>query len=102
MNEEYKSRRDAITKGLNDIDGVMCPLAEGGMFAFAEFPASWGDSTDVANYLLNEKGVIVTPGSDFGAASRHHLRLSFVNSIEIINEGIEILRETLSLKYQNY
>lgn len=102
MNEEYKSRRDAITKALNDIDGVKCPLAEGGMFAFAEFPASWGDSTDVANYLLNEKGVIVTPGSDFGAASRHHLRLSFVNSIEIINEGVEILREALSLKYHNY
>ncbi|MBT5186692.1 MAG: aminotransferase class I/II-fold pyridoxal phosphate-dependent enzyme [Kordiimonadaceae bacterium] len=101
MNNEYKSRRDAITKGINDIDGVKCPLAEGGMFAFAEFPASWGDSTDVADYLLNEKGVIVTPGSDFGVASRHHLRLSFVNSLEIINEGIEVLSKALCAKYNN-
>ncbi|MDA7569097.1 aminotransferase class I/II-fold pyridoxal phosphate-dependent enzyme [Emcibacteraceae bacterium] len=100
-NEEYKSRRDEITKGLNDIEGVKCPLAEGGMFAFAEFPKSWGDSSDVADYLLNEKGVIVTPGSDFGLASRHHLRLSFVNSLEIVKEGIEILRQALFEKYHN-
>jgi aspartate/methionine/tyrosine aminotransferase len=99
MNVEYRLRRDVITKKLNDIEGVMCPLTEGGMFAFAQFPKHWGDSVDVADYLLNEKGVIVTPGSDFGTASRHHLRLSFVNSLETINEGMEIMKTSLPAKY---
>ena len=101
MNIEYDKRREVITNGLNKIDGIRCPLPEGGMFAFPEFPASWGNSLDVADFLLNECGIIVTPGSAFGDCSRHHLRISIATSMEVIDQGIEKMQEALPKKYGN-
>ena len=95
MRAEYAARRDAIAAGLNRIEGVACPLPEGAFYAFPAFPAAWGDSKDVANRLLEEAGVLLTPGSAYGPASRHHLRLSFATSLETIEEGLDRLQAAL-------
>ncbi|MDP6874691.1 MAG: pyridoxal phosphate-dependent aminotransferase, partial [Alphaproteobacteria bacterium] len=87
MNQEYGRRRDAIAHGLNQIPGIECPLPEGTFYAFPQIPEAWGDSREVAEYLLNEAGVLLTPGSSYGPASRHHLRLSFATSLETIEDG---------------
>jgi aspartate/methionine/tyrosine aminotransferase len=99
MLEEYTLRRDAVVAGLNRIDGVVCPVPEGTFYAFPQFAADWGDSNDVADYILQEAGVIVTPGSAYGAGSRHHLRLSFAASMTAIEEGLLRLQEALPKRY---
>ena len=95
MNREYARRRDTIAHGLNQIPGVECPLPEGTFYAFAQIPEAWGDSKEVADYLLNEAGVLLTPGSSYGPASRHHLRLSFATSLETIEAGIARMQKAL-------
>jgi aspartate aminotransferase len=95
MRNQYEHRRNAIASGLNSIDGVLCPSPEGTFYAFAQFDEAWGDSRDVANYLLNEASVLLTPGSAYGPASRHHLRLSFATSIETVEEGLSRLQNAL-------
>ncbi len=40
-----------------------------------------------AEALLEEAGVAVVPGEDFGSAGRNHVRLSFACSQEQIEEG---------------
>ena len=95
MRHEYALRRNAITDGLNQVAGVECPLPEGTFYAFPQIPEAWGDSKDVANDLLNNAGVLLTPGSSYGPASRHHLRLSFATSLETIEDGIARLQEAL-------
>lgn len=95
MQREYAQRRDLIAAGLNRIDGIECPLPEGTFYAFPQIPKGWGDSKDVAGYLLQESGVLLTPGSSYGSASRHHLRLSFATSIPLIEKGLSRLQEAL-------
>ena len=95
MRQEYTRRRDLIAAGLNQIDGVSCPLPEGTFYAFPQIPQDWGSSEDVANFLLQEAGVIVTPGSAYGSSSRHHLRLSFATSMAAIEEGLLRLQDAL-------
>jgi len=95
MRQEYSRRRDVIVAGLNQIDGVVCPTPEGTFYAFPQFPEDWGDSRGVANVLLKESGVIVTPGSAYGPSSRHHLRLSFATSMAAIEDGLSRLQNAL-------
>lgn len=95
MREEYSRRRDVIAAGLNAIAGIECPLPEGTFYAFPQIPEEWGDSKDVAAYLLQQSGVLLTPGSSYGPASRHHLRLSFATSIPLIEEGLSRLHDAL-------
>jgi len=97
MRNEYMERRNAVARGLNQIEGVICPLPEGTFYALAQIPGAWGGSKAVADKLLNESGVILTPGSAYGASCDHYLRLSFATSLEIIEEGINRLRRALPL-----
>lgn len=99
MRREYTQRRDVIAAGLNQIAGIACPTPEGAFYAFPQFPEDWGDSNDVANFLLRETGVIVTPGSAYGPSSRHHLRLSFATSMAAIVEGLSRLQDALPKHY---
>ncbi len=100
MCQEYQRRRDVITVGLNQIAGVVCPIPEGTFYAFPQIPEDWGDSEEVANYLLEESGVIVTPGSAYGAGSCNHLRLSFATSMAAIEDGLIRLQNALPM-HQN-
>jgi aspartate aminotransferase len=100
MRQEYQQRRDVIAAGLNRIDGIECPLPEGTFYAFPRFPDHWGNSNDVANFILQETGVIVTPGSAYGASSSHHLRLSFATSMAAVDEGISRLQDALPKHYK--
>ena len=97
MRNEYMERRNAVARGLNQIEGVICPLPEGTFYALAQIPGAWGGSKAVADKLLNESGVILTPGSAYGASCDHYLRLSFATSLESIEEGINRLRRALPL-----
>ena len=96
MRQEYSSRRDVMVAGMNQIAGVLCPPPEGTFYAFPQMPETWGDSRDIAEFLLNEAGVIVTPGSAYGDSSRHHLRLSFATSTTAIEEGLSRLQAALA------
>jgi aspartate/methionine/tyrosine aminotransferase len=62
-------------------------LPEGTFYAFARFPQALGDSREVAQRLLQEHSVVVTPGSAYGPSSKHYLRLSFATSEDTIREG---------------
>ena len=97
MREEYAERGRAVSRGLNQIEGVRCPVPEGTFYALAQIPESWGGSATVADRLLTEAGVIVTPGSYYGPSCEHYLRLSFATSMALIEEGLARLRSALPL-----
>jgi aspartate aminotransferase len=97
MRAEYAQRRNVVARDLNQIEGVICPLPEGTFYALAQIPEGWGGSKKVADTLLTETGIIVTPGSAYGPSCEHYLRLSFATSLEIIEEGLERLRRALPL-----
>jgi len=55
-----------------------------------------GSSWDLFDRLLNEAGVVCTPGAGFGTCGEGHIRLSAFNSRENVEEAVKRLREVFS------
>ncbi len=93
--EVYQKRRDLIVAGLNAIPGVTCRKPQGAFYAFPNITAFGKSSNELADLLLNEAGVAVLPGSSFGKHGEGYLRLSYVNSFENIERGLECIQGAL-------
>ena len=86
---EYQRRRDVLVAGLNAIPGITCWVPQGAFYAFPNITAFGRTSVWLADYLLEEAGVAVLPGTAFGAAGEGYLRLCFANSMENIQIALE-------------
>ena len=89
MKAEFRKRRDVIVDGLNAIPGISCSQPLGAFYAFPNIRALGKSSAEVAEFILQEAGVAVLSGTDFGEYGEGHLRLSYANSVENIQLGLE-------------
>src|SRR5262249_14341024 len=91
MVRAFAERRDLIVERLNAIPGVSCVNPDGAFYVLPNvgklFSPTIPDSDALADYLLTEAHVGVTPGSGFGAP--HHIRLSYATSTEMIRKGMD-------------
>jgi aspartate aminotransferase len=78
----------------NRIDGFDCVIPKGSFYTFPSFDFKISD-TDLAMRFL-KAGVVSTYGSAFGKRGEGHIRFSYANSIENIEKGIDIVRESVS------
>jgi glycosyltransferase involved in cell wall biosynthesis len=91
MMMEYKSRRDLLVNGLNQIPGISCHLPGGAFYAFPNI-ASFGMSSEAfADHILNEAGIAILPGSCFGQQGEGFVRLVYASSRENITKAISRL-----------
>ena len=86
---EYKRRRDVLVAGLNSIPGVHCRLPQGAFYAFPNVSGLERTSAWLADYLLDQAGVALLPGTAFGAYGEGYLRLCFANSMENIQAALD-------------
>jgi len=93
MMKRFEKKRDIIVKGLNSISGFSCLSPKGAFYVFPNIKNTKMNSEKCANYILNEGGVAVLPGTAFGPSGEGYLRFSYANSIENINEAIERIKE---------
>jgi len=95
-----KRRRDWLVDGLNGLPGVRCSRPDGAFYAFPDVrqvEERAGLSTrQLAARLLEEHGVAVLPGTDFGPGGAGHLRLSFAVSPANLDLALERMRECVS------
>ena len=93
---EYKKRRDWLVPALNGIPGIECAMPEGAFYAFPNvkrlLTGTVRDSAALARLLLDRALVVVTAGSAFGAEG--YLRISYANSLEAIQRGVDRIAET--------
>ncbi len=89
MKAEFKGRRDVIVDGLNAIPGITCRKPLGAFYAFPNIRGLGKSSQEIADYILQEGGVAVLSGTDFGEYGEGHLRLSYANSVENIQLALE-------------
>ncbi|TLS35441.1 LL-diaminopimelate aminotransferase [Pseudalkalibacillus caeni] len=76
LREIYVSRRDKLIGGLRGIGwNVESPKAT--MFIWAKVPDGW-KSTEFAYVLIEQAGVVVTPGSAFGKYGEGYVRIALV------------------------
>jgi len=95
MNAEFKRRREVIVSGLNNIKGITCKKPRGAFYAFPNITGTGMDCRKLSDYLLNEAGVAVLPGTSFGKYGEGYLRLSFANSVENIKKALDRIAKAL-------
>jgi len=95
MREEYRRRRDYLTNALNHIPGVSCFLPGGAFYVFPNIMSFGASSKKIADYLLEESGLALLPGTGFGAHGEGYLRLSFAASQTVLEEGVRRIKEGL-------
>ena len=91
----WDRRRRTVAAGLNAVKGVRCPLVEGAFYAFPDARETGMTSMDLADLLLREAHVAVTPGIAFGQAGEGHLRLSFATSDDALAKAVERIGNVL-------
>jgi aspartate/methionine/tyrosine aminotransferase len=95
MDAEFKKRREVIVSGLNKIKGITCKKPRGAFYVFPNITGTGMDCRKLGDYLLNEAGVAVLPGTSFGKYGEGYLRLSFANSIENIKKALDRIDKAL-------
>jgi len=95
MDAEFKKRREVIVDGLNKIKGISCKKPRGAFYVFPSITETGMNCRELGDYLLNDAGVAVLPGTSFGEYGEGHLRLSFANSIENIKKALARISEAL-------
>jgi aspartate/methionine/tyrosine aminotransferase len=96
MVTEFRKRREIIVERLNRIKGVACRRPKGAFYVFPNITGTGMRSKELSDYLLNEAGVAVLPGTSFGKYGEGYLRISFANSVENIEEALNRMERVLN------
>jgi aspartate/methionine/tyrosine aminotransferase len=96
MRDEFRRRRDAIVAGLRKIPGFSCPQPRGAFYVFPNIARTGYSSKMLADRLLDEAGVAALSGTAFGEWGEGHLRFSYANSLENIEEALRRVKDLLA------
>lgn len=102
MLEAFKERHDFVVDGLNRIKGVKCLPSQGAFYSFPDMREiiharnDIGNDIDLAEYILDQTGVALVPGSAFG--SDGYMRLSFATSMDNLREALNRLQRLFGEK----
>ncbi|CAH1387819.1 pyridoxal phosphate-dependent aminotransferase [Candidatus Nitrotoga sp. M5] len=105
MLKAFRERHLFVVDALNKIPGVICKMSGGAFYAFPDVRQVITTlhqkniikaATDVAlsEYLLEQAGVAIVPGSAFG--SEGYIRLSFATSMENLRNAISRISKAFS------
>lgn len=89
MRNEFDKRRKLVVEGLNNLPGISCIMPKGAFYAFPNITQTGWKAKPLANALLDETGVALIGGPDFGILGEGYLRLSYANSAENILRALE-------------
>lgn len=89
MVAEYQRRRDRMLELVNAIPGIHARAPQGAFYLFPNVKSYGLESKVVAARLIDEAGVAVLAGSDFGPGGEGYLRLVYSTSMNAIEEGLE-------------
>ena len=99
MIKAFKERHDYVVGALNAIDGVTCLPADGTFYVFPHVQSvierldGINNDVELAEFLLDEAGVALVPGTAFGAPG--YVRISFATSMAILEDALTRLAKAL-------
>lgn len=95
--QEFQRRRDYLVPQLRALGFAIPVMPDGAFYVYADISAvnhpQAHDSTAFCMAVLQETGVAIVPGDDFGfAAPERHVRFSYATKFERIEEAVARLR----------
>lgn len=96
---EFQARRDFLLPALRELGFSIPVTPDGAFYLYADCSRFSEDSYGFALGLLEETGVAITPGIDFGQyRPERHVRFAYTRAIPRLAEGVERLRVALRAK----
>ena len=93
---EYQQRRDYLVPELIKLGFSIPAQPQGAFYIYAGCEKFTQDSYQWCYKLLNEAGVVITPGIDFGQNNANtHVRFAYTTSLDNLKEGIARLKKYL-------
>ena len=94
---EFQQRRDFLLPALREIGFDIPVIPDGAFYLYANCSRFSADSYSFTSRLLEEAGVAITPGIDFGTnRPETHVRFAYTTSMENLREGVQRLRKFLA------
>ncbi|MCC5809683.1 MAG: pyridoxal phosphate-dependent aminotransferase [Ectothiorhodospiraceae bacterium] len=99
MLKAFKERHDFVVKALNDMPGIEALPGNGTFYCFPKVEGAMKhlglkDDVALAEFLINEAGVALVPGSAFGLPG--YARISFATSMENLERAMERIAKAVS------
>jgi aspartate aminotransferase len=100
---EYVERRNIMVNGLNEIDGVFCPMPRGAFYCVAKFPV---DSAEkfcqwlLEDFEYNGDTVMMAPASGFYSTEgqgTQEARIAYVLNQDSLKKAVKCLEEALKV-----
>jgi aspartate/methionine/tyrosine aminotransferase len=96
MVSTYDKRRKYILQRLKDMGFGIASEPSGAYYVLANAKKFNEHSLELSSRILEEAGVAVTPGIDFGDRAEGYLRFSYANNLRNIREGLDRIEEYLN------
>ena len=90
-NKIYEERRNALIEGLTAM-GLRVKLPKATFYIWAPVPKDFS-SISFAKLLLEEAGIVATPGVGFGEAGEGYIRFALTKPVERIKEAVERMKK---------
>ncbi|NES23196.1 MAG: aspartate aminotransferase [Symploca sp. SIO3E6] len=97
VQSRYRRRRDFLIQGLAEL-GWDIPKSKATMYLWVPCPVGT-NSTDFALDVLQQTGVVVTPGNAFGAGGEGYVRISLIADCDRLGEALRRFKQA-NIRYQ--
>ncbi len=92
MRKLYEERRDVVMKGM-EVLGIKAKSPKATFYVWAEVPAGY-TSASFVSHLLENAGIVATPGNGFGDPGEGYFRIALTVSSERLQEAVDRIKET--------
>jgi aspartate/methionine/tyrosine aminotransferase len=87
--QAFRARRDYLVPALRRLGFDIPQMPQGAFYVYANCARLTKDSFAFARELLEQAGVAITPGIDFGVhRAAEHVRFAYTNALERLEEGV--------------
>ncbi|NEV63269.1 aminotransferase class I/II-fold pyridoxal phosphate-dependent enzyme [Thiorhodococcus minor] len=96
--QRFRERRDRLFPALAALGFQLSQPPSGAFYLYAGLPAGLGmDAMALATRLLEEAGVAVTPGQDFGDyGATEHVRFAYTRDVQELDEAVRRIADDLA------
>ncbi len=94
LQETYRQRRDVVVENLREMGWPLEP-PRASFYVWAPVPPGYTSQEFVAR-LLDETGVVVTPGSGFGQYGEGYFRIALTVDVPRMKEAMERIKKVIS------
>ncbi|NQT35614.1 pyridoxal phosphate-dependent aminotransferase [bacterium] len=94
----YDQRRRYLIDALSKLGWELASNPQGAFYLLVDVSSTGLDGMTLADRLLEEAEVAVTPGLDFGETVSGYIRFSYATAIERIEEGVSRIEKWLGMR----